>query len=242
MTVLAHLSDLHLDGGATRAARAARAVRYLCALPGHLDAVLITGDLTENGAAAEYAQVSEVLKPLHERFPVLVCPGNHDVSAVFAELLAPPRAAAVHGGAHILLADSSLPGVAHGRLSPATLEWLDARLASAPQTPAFVGFHHPPAALGIPFIDAIGLRDPSGLAAVLSRHRQVVAVLVGHAHAAVSTTFAGLPLLVAPGVVSTAVLPWENTETWSYQDANVSLMFHTYTDGVLATHVRSVPV
>lgn len=53
MTVLAHLSDLHLDGSATRASRASRVVPYLCGLPGAVDAVIITGDVTENGTAQD---------------------------------------------------------------------------------------------------------------------------------------------------------------------------------------------
>ncbi|MDM4721536.1 metallophosphoesterase [Micromonospora sp. WMMA1363] len=240
MTVLAHLSDLHLDGSPERAGRARRVVSYLCDLAGPLDAVVITGDLADSGTAAEYTQVSDVLRPLHDRFPVLMCPGNHDVTPVFAEYLVPPQSAAVYGGVQILLADSSVPGADDGLLSPSALQWLDARLDAAPETPALVGFHHPPAALSIPFVDAIGLRNPAALATVLSRHPQVAGVLAGHAHAAVSTTFAGVPLLVAPGVVSAAVLPWERANAWSYQQDCVSLMFHVLTAGVITTHVRTV--
>lgn len=242
MTILAHLSDLHLDGTATRASRASRVVSYLCGLPGAVDAAIITGDVTENGTAEEYAQVRKVLKPLHGHLPVLMCPGNHDVAPVFAEHLAPRRSAAVHGGVQILLADSSVVGVDHGLLSPSSLEWLDTRLTAAPEVPALVALHHPPGVLGIPVIDAIGLRNPSALAAVLSRHPQVVAVVAGHAHAAVFTTFAGVPLLVAPGVVSTAALPWERANPWSYQDDSVSLLFHTYIAGTFTTHVRTMSI
>ncbi|MGL4175040.1 MAG: metallophosphoesterase [Dermatophilaceae bacterium] len=242
VTALIHLSDLHLDGSAERADRAGRVVSYLCDLPGTLDAVVITGDLTESGTAEEYAQVREVLKPLRDRLPVLMCPGNHDVASVFAEHLGPPQLAAVHGGIHILLMDSSVPHADDGLLSPSALAWLDAQLAAAPETPALVGFHHPPVALGIPFVDAIGLRNAAALAAVLARHPQVAAVLAGHAHLAVSTRFAGLPLVVAPGVVSTAALPWERAHTWSYQDECLSLMIHTYTMGLFRTVVRALAI
>ncbi len=240
MTVVAHLSDLHLDGSADRGARARRVVSYLGGLPGSLDAVLVTGDLAQHGTAPEYEQVREVLEPLRDRFPVLVCPGNHDVASAFAEHLAPLRSEGVHGGLQILLADSSVPDAHDGLLSPSTLAWLDSRLAAAPETPALIGFHHPPLPLGIPFVDEIGLRNPAALATVLSRHPQVAAVLVGHAHAAVSTTFADVPLLVSPGVVSTANLPWEHAEDWSHQDDCVSLMFHTFDQRVLTSHVRTL--
>jgi hypothetical protein len=46
------------------------------------------------------------------------------------------------------------------------------------------------------------------LAAVIEGRPNVAAVLCGHAHQPISTTFAGTPLVVAPGVVSTLRLPW----------------------------------
>ena len=52
-------------------------------------------------------------------------------------------------------------------------------------------------------MDPIRLLDGDALAAVLDRHSHVVATLVGHAHTMGATTFAGRPLLIGGGVVST---------------------------------------
>ncbi|WP_307624949.1 hypothetical protein [Streptomyces turgidiscabies] len=80
--------------------------------------------------------------------------------------------------------------------------------------------HHPPIALGLPSVDAIRLNHPERLERVLRRHDQVKAVLVEHAQAA-SAVFAGLPPVVAPGVVSTLMTPSELVlpEEWSEDDA-----------------------
>ncbi|MEU6662618.1 phosphodiesterase [Streptomyces sp. NPDC046821] len=252
--VLAHLSDLHLDGTPETAERTRRAVSHLVGLPGTVDAVLITGDIADRGTEAEYRQAREVLAPLHERFPVLMCPGNHDSRGAYREVLlggggadaaeAPVNEARDIAGARVLMCDSSIPGRSEGLLSPETLRWLDDELAAAPDRPAFVALHHPPVPLGLPYIDRIGLREPDALARVIERHPHVVAVLCGHAHTAAATTFAGRPLLCAPGIISTALMPWEQgpNDAWKTHDAPPSLTFHLYDHerDHLTSHVRVV--
>ncbi|MGW7051068.1 phosphodiesterase [Streptomyces sp. NPDC054887] len=249
MTVLAHLSDLHLDGSPRSAARVRRAVEYLAGLTGVVDAVLITGDIADRGTEREYRQAVEALAPLHERHQVLLCPGNHDARPEFREVLlggrpgtAPVNQVRDIGGVRILMCDSSVPGRSEGLLEPQTLRWLEETLAAAPDRPAFVAFHHPPVPLGVPYIDRIGLREPQELADVLARHDQVAAVLCGHAHTAAATVFAGLPLLCAPGIASTALLPWEQgpEDSWKTHDAPLALTFHWYEEGRLTSHVRAL--
>ncbi|MCJ0873504.1 phosphodiesterase [Streptomyces sp. AP-93] len=249
MTVLAHLSDLHVDGTPESAERTRRVVAHLTGLPGTVDAVLITGDIVDRGTEEEYRQARELLAPLRARHPVLMCPGNHDSRPEFREVLLGGSAGGgpvneVHeiGGVRILLCDSSIPGKSEGSLEPETLRWLDDTLAAAPDRPAFVALHHPPVELGLPYIDRIGLLEPERLAEVLGRHGQVAAVLCGHAHTAAATTFAGLPLLCAPGVASTALMPWEQgpQQSWKTYGSPPSLTFHLYLDGRLTSHVRSV--
>ncbi|MFF8291606.1 phosphodiesterase [Streptomyces sp. NPDC016309] len=248
MTVLAHLSDLHLDGTEESAERTRRAVAHLTGLPGRVDAVLITGDITEHGTEAEYRRVREALAPLHERHRVLMCPGNHDDREAYRRVLlggrgtAPVNEVGVAGGVRVLMCDSSVPGRPEGLLGPETLAWLDGTLAAAPERPAFVALHHPPVDLGLPYIDRIGLRDPEDLEQVLARHPQVAAVLCGHAHTAAATTFAGRPLVCAPGIASTALMPWEQgpDDSWKTHGTPPSLTFHLYEGGRLTSHVRTV--
>ncbi|WP_338898159.1 phosphodiesterase [Streptomyces sp. TG1A-60] len=248
MTVLAHLSDLHLDGTEESAERTRRAVSHLTGLPGTVDAVLVTGDVADRGTVAEYRQAVELLAPLYERHEVLLCPGNHDARAQYREVLlggggtAPVNEVRDVAGVRVLMCDSSVPGRSEGLLEPVTLDWLDDALAAAPDRPAFVAFHHPPAPLGLPYIDRIGLRGPDALAEVLRRHTHVAAVLCGHAHTAATTSFAGRPLLCAPSIASTALMPWEQGPgaSWKTHGGPVGLTFHLYEEGRLTSHVRMV--
>ncbi|TYK45383.1 metallophosphoesterase [Actinomadura decatromicini] len=242
MLVFAQISDTHLDGGDHRAERAARVMAHLDGLP--LDAVLVTGDVADHGEAAEYEQAVEALASRHR---VLACPGNHDARAPYRTgLLGEPpsddpidRAHTV-AGTVFAMCDSTIPGRGDGFLADETLAWLDERLAADPDAPAFVCFHHPPVPVGIPYVDEIRQSGEERLAAVVERHPQVVALLCGHAHTAAATTFAGRPLLVAPGVVSTLRLPGEAGAV-ADETAPPGFALHVLDDdGRLTTHFRTV--
>lgn len=113
------------------------------------------------------------------------------------------------GGATILMCDSSIPRRDDGYLADETIDWMDRTLGEEPEAPAFICFHHPPVILHTPLVDGIRQNGEDRLAKLIRRHSRVVAVLCGHAHTSAVSMFAGRPLLVAPGVVSTLLLPWE---------------------------------
>ena len=244
MIVIGHLSDIHIDGSERSMQRARRVTRYLAGLPVPVDVVLATGDLADHGAAAEYEGVRDVLDiPV----PVLVCPGNHDVREPFRKVLlgepasdAPINRAHRVAGAFFAMCDSSVPGADDGYLADETLDWLDAELTSAADLPAFVCFHHPPVVLGQPFIDRIRQSGAERLSDVVGWHPNVVALLCGHAHTPAASTFAGRPLLVAPGVASTLMLPFEGDTLLDY-DQPTLIAFHILDDDRrLTTHYRVV--
>ncbi|GAA1707077.1 metallophosphoesterase [Fodinicola feengrottensis] len=249
MIVIAHLSDVHIDGDARSVERTRAVMTYLENLAYDLDVVLVTGDIADHGLPSEYEQARKLLTSRH---PVLICPGNHDERAAFREhLLGQPGSAEPvnqvfeAAGFAVVLCDSSVPGKDDGYLQDETLEWLDGVLAGIPDDrPVLVGFHHPPVPLNTPYVDGIRQYGEQRLADLASRHRNIVAFLCGHAHTPAVTTFASRPLLVAPGVVSTLKFPWESQEgPDDHVDLRLppSLAFHILDDeGRLTTHYRTV--
>ncbi|UOZ11107.1 metallophosphoesterase [Amycolatopsis sp. WQ 127309] len=246
--IIAHLSDLHLDDGPRAEERVAAVMAYLDGLA--VGAVVVTGDIADHGAAAEYARAAELLK---HPAPVLVCPGNHDVRAAFRTGLldlpasdAPIDLAREVDGVLFAMCDSTIPGRGAGYLADETLTWLDGVLSGG-DGPAFVAFHHPPVEVGLPLVDGIRQTGEERLAAVLARHPRVVALLAGHVHTGASTTFAGVPLRIAPGVVSTSLLPVEpgGDRGWDEggpleHDRPPSLLLHAlHDDGRVTTHHRT---
>ncbi|QNP64628.1 phosphodiesterase [Streptomyces genisteinicus] len=250
--LLAHISDLHLDGDARATDRAARTVAYLNSLTRQPDAVLVTGDIADHGAPEEYALAADLLSRLSS--PYVTCPGNHDDRTAYREVLlgeAPGTASGENpvnrlhlvGGRALLMCDSTIPGEDAGLLGDETLDWLASTLDGLGDTPALPAFHHPPAVIHHPYLDSTNLTDADRLAEVLEGRTNVPAVLTGHAHTPAATTFAGRPLLIAPGVVSTVRLPWEPGDTLTDREAPPAVAFHILDgqDSRVMTHFRFVP-
>ncbi|MDI3402288.1 phosphodiesterase [Streptomyces cavernicola] len=248
MLVLAQISDLHLDGTPRATERAERVMDRLRGLHARVDALLVTGDIADHGTEDEYEEAARILQA---PFPVLTCPGNHDVRARYRKALlgladaqrpdAPVNSVHRIGGAAVLMCDSSIPGRDDGLLAPETYAWIDATLDDlGAELPTLLAFHHPPVALHHPLPDAYPLRQPDALADLLDRRPQVKGVVTGHAHSPGATVFAGRPLVVGPGVTWTLQLPWESPEV-ADRAADPGLAFHVLDDeGRLLTHFRSV--
>lgn len=243
--LLAQISDLHLDGGERATHRATRVMEYLRALPRPVDALLVTGDIADHAAEAEYEEAARILAA---PFPVLACPGNHDARPAYRKAFlgeapeeGPVNRVHLIAGAAVLMCDSTIPGRDEGRLDAETLGWIDTTLGALPDgVPALIAFHQPPVELHHPLPDSGRLEEPERLAGLLDAHPRVVAVLTGHAHTAAASTFAGRPLVVGPAVTWTLRMPWEGADPADH-DQPPGLAFHVLgEDRRLTTHFRVV--
>ena len=216
--LIAQLSDPHIGTGAgflggrmNTELALRRAVSHVAAMDPTPDLVLLTGDLTEHGSAAEYALVADALAPLS--MPVYAVPGNHDDSRVARDALhrcmpvasdAPDGACCYQfrlGELHLVALDTVVPGRSHGALEPLQLAWLARTLEACRRQPVLIFMHHPPLPTGIEAMDACSLMAGSDELSVLVRqHGAVQGVLCGHLHRAVQMQFGGAPLHVAPSV------------------------------------------
>lgn len=248
--LVAHLSDTHLAGplAGPPAAALRQAVGRVRALTPRPDCVVITGDLADHGAAAEYAQLRDLLAPMD--LPVHLVVGNHDDRDAFREAFPDLRPSPLPGGSvcsavdypglRLLVCDSLRPGRTDGRLGGEQLAWLDAELGRAPDTPAVVCLHHPPIRTGIVAMDRIGLEDAPDLAAVLGRHRQVVRVLAGHLHRPVTGSVAGTIVSVAPSTHRQVYLNLRPDAPGAFVDEPAAFLLHQLDGGDCVTHLAPV--
>ncbi len=209
--LIAQITDFHVTvSGArvgdidTRAAFTALVAR-LAALRPQPDLLLVSGDLAEAGVDDEYAFVRSGLESL--RIPFLAVPGNHDLRAPMRRVLGGSTGQA---GDHLCLdgsfdslriigLDTLVEGRAHGALDAARLAWLDAQLAAGEGQPLLIFMHHPPFATGLKAMDDIGLtQGREAFAALLRGRTDVVGILCGHVHRAISGMFAGHRTFIAP--------------------------------------------
>lgn len=189
------------------------------------DLVLCTGDLTSTATVEEFERARDVLRPVTERFPFLVIPGNHDVytrgsvgrfATWFGEWANGGEFPFVRhvDGLDVVAVDVVRPDfLSRGLVATPQLERLDALLGVG-DAPALVLVHYPLRGRhGAPYGPTTrALANAAELEEVLLRHERVRAVLHGHEHHGFRTEIsrgAGrAPLLVLdPGASGYAHLP-----------------------------------
>jgi 3',5'-cyclic-AMP phosphodiesterase len=222
------------------------AVESVRRLPDPPDAVLMSGDLAENGADAEYEIVREFLSQLG--VPVYVLPGNHDNRDTLrrqfdlpGQIGAPVQYAVDLGPLRLVVLDSTCPGEDWGELDAVRLRWLDGELAAAPDQVTVVALHHPPVSTGNVGWDEIGLRsaDRRALGDVLQRHPQVRRVVAGHVHRAMTSELAGRAVFVVPSTYAQTRLKFSSHELEMTAEP-LGFAVHALRDGDLVSHVQPV--
>lgn len=165
----------------------------------HIDLVLATGDLSQDGTVASYQAFREASDRLDA--PKRWLPGNHDevremaIAARQSDVL---EAITDIGGWRVTMLDSSVSGSVPGYLEDKQLQLLVQALSEAPDRHHLVCLHHHPVPIGAAWMEPIGLRNPEALFSVLDRFPQTRAVLWGHVHQVFDQPRAGLRLMASP--------------------------------------------
>ena len=249
-TLLVQLSDLHVggdEGGLDPIPRLEAVIESVRSLPNRPDAALISGDLTDDGAAAGYRVAREMLARLE--VPLHVLPGNHDDRAGLREAFDLPGAGAEPvnysvrvGELRVVVLDSIVPGQDPGDFPPGQLRWLDRELAAEPQAPTLLALHHPPLATGIPEWDAINLSasQREALAEVVGRHPRLVGITGGHLHRVAASVLAARPVFAAPSTYWQVRPDFEEGDEYRVVDAP-GFAIHALRHGELYSQAESVP-
>ena len=248
-TLLVQLSDLHIGGdenGMDPVPRLEAVLDAVRSLPNRPDAVLVSGDLTDDGAEAGYRLARELLTRIGA--PLYVIPGNHDDRARIREGFAlpgvgddPVNYSVEVGGLRLVAFDSIVPGQDPGDFPPEQLRWLDEELGAEPEVPTLLALHHPPLTTGVPEWDEINLlaAQREALAGVTVRHPQLRAIVGGHLHRVAVSTLAGCPVLCAPSTYWQVRPNFERDEVHTLDTPGFAI--HVLRDSELSSQVESVP-
>jgi Icc protein len=249
-TLLAQLSDLHIGGnenGVDPVPRLEAVVEAVRSLPNRVDAVLVSGDLTDDGAEQGYALARELLRRLDA--PLHVLPGNHDDRGCLRAAFAlpgqgdePVNYSVEVGELRLVVFDSIVPGQDPGRYDPEQLRWLDSELRAQPEQPTLLAMHHPPLATGIPEWDAINLEPGQRevLARVVARHPQLRVIVGGHLHRIAASVLGGCPVVSVPSTYL-QVRPNFHRDEVEWVDPP-GFAVHALRDGELASQIQAVPL
>jgi len=205
-----HLSDTHLmaagalhQGLVDTTAALGHVLESLHGL-GPLDAVVVSGDVSDDGTVASYETARDLVGDFaarHGAVPVFAM-GNHDQAEGFTRVLGPARSVHDVDGLRIVVLDSSVPGRGYGALAGEQLDGLRAELAVPAPRGSVVVVHHGPVPAPTVLHEALELQAPHELLAALEG-TDVRAVLCGHYHHPFLRVLpSGVLVSVAPGVAN----------------------------------------
>jgi 3',5'-cyclic AMP phosphodiesterase CpdA len=244
--LICQLTDLHVRPVGKPANRVSetnmfteRAFRAVARLTPRPNVVVITGDLTECGLEAEYANLDHLIRKFLP-VPVFVIPGNHDRRDNFRERLrhlpgvtSDPRYVQYtveDYPVRLVMLDTLVPSAGHGELNAEQLEFLDRSLAAAPDRPTIIAMHHPPFACGIAHMDRINLRNSAAFAEVIVRHKQVERIICGHHHRPIVARVGHAIASIAPSVAHQVQMTLDPHDAGAFIFEPPAFQLHRWTD------------
>ena len=217
------------------------------------DAVVITGDLVNEGRPSQYEHLRQLLTPLSTEpsIALYLMPGNHDHRGAMREAFADHAELGTDGPCdytvdigplRLVALDTLVDGRPGGDLSESQLAWLDEQLADAPSRPTLLALHHPPFRTGIGHMDAMGLEvgAAAALEEIVARHPQVERVICGHVHRSISRRWAGTIAATAPGVAHAVVFDVRPGAPSAWNEEPPAITLHHWDGQTLVTHQRAI--
>lgn len=254
--LIAQISDLHIsfDGQniyeqVDSLAHLKQTVESLNGFKPSIDAVIISGDLADDGSSSAYELMFTELNKLN--MPFFIVPGNHDSRTVLRPYLENNHPLA--NGEYlnwmledypinIIGLDSLVEGEAFGLLASESLDFLERCLCKQKTKPTMVVLHHPPFDSGIEFMDEIKLKNPQEFEALISEHKQVIRVSCGHLHRGMQTSFAHSLLTVCPSTSHQMPLALDGLQVEArFTQEPPQFLLHKYSNGKLITHQLPIP-
>lgn len=213
-----------------------------------LDFVLLTGDLVHEGDADEYRYLKMLLDNCFGDISVYPVLGNHDRTAAFHEGyegndggIAPLYYTKEHDGLQIIVLDSSVgcgENKHSGQFDEEQFVFLEKALTKEMSRGHIIAFHHPAFDhKADPLVKAFGVAGAERLGEII-QGKNVLAVLSGHTHENINTTFYGVPAYTAESTAFGVALD----EKGMYMTSAAGFNICTVTAGGLRVENRTYPV
>ncbi|KXF80348.1 3',5'-cyclic-AMP phosphodiesterase [Enterovibrio coralii] len=202
------------------------------------DAIIATGDLSQDHTAESYQRFVDGIARWSQ--PCYWLPGNHDYQQEMKKVLEQStleRCEHVLVGEHwqLIMLDSQVPGVPHGRLSGEQLALLENTLRDNPERHTLILLHHHPLPAGSAWLDQHKLHNQDEFWAVVAKYDTVKGVVCGHIHQALDTQHQERRVMAAP---STCIQFQPNSDDFALDLTNPGWReIALHADGTISTTV-----
>ena len=255
MTTILQISDTHIvpegalvSGRLETAHSLARLVTRITSIRnqiGPIDAVLVSGDLSDDGSAESYNRFKALMAPLD--LPLMVIPGNHDarepMRAAFADLLSKTGQldwVRQVGNLTLIGLDTLVEGTGKGTLSAQSLAFLADALATAKNAPVLLALHHPPFPSGIGFMDDIGLTNRAEFCEIIANYQGTLRIVCGHIHSMMVVDCAGHIAISAPSPCSTFAYDLRTDAPVGFMTQEDGFLVHKWDAGFQSVRIGMV--
>lgn len=195
-----------LTQGINMRTRLTSAVDHINELHSDAEFCIISGDMVNQEADADYDALKEHLQRL--KIPYFTMMGNHDDRLSHKKLFNLPencmdefiQYSIVTDEGLMICLDTHKSGEVAGEFCQKRLDWLKQTLDNAGDVPVFMFMHHPPMNLGLPIMDIIKNDNGEQLLDLIGQYSQVKYLFIGHVHRAIGGTVRGIPFSTMKGI------------------------------------------
>jgi len=203
------------------------------------DALLLTGDLSQDETPESYDALCGLLAPIRGA-PAYAIPGNHEDIAHMRSRLGRADIAVLQdaflGPWRIIMANSRVPGQVHGEIGADQTRSLKSRVEET-EDHVLIAVHHPPLPVDSVWLDALRCIDGESMLAEIAGPK-VKAVVCGHVHQVFATAWRDTAILTTP---STCVQFKPGAKEFAIDDAPPGYrVFLLEDDGQWSTEVKRV--
>ncbi|MDP2571823.1 phosphodiesterase [Vibrio penaeicida] len=211
---------------------------------GEIDAVIVTGDISDKGDLSSYEVFKSIIDQL--QLPYFLIPGNHDKREPLRQCFHQHQYMSQSGEINwvqplddfmIIGLDSTIPNKGEGELTQDTLSFLSDALNSQPDKPALVALHHPPFMSGIPFMDNIRLNNSESFARVIEQASQDVRIICGHLHNSIVCDIGGSTVISSPAIASTFLTDYRENAQVGFVKSTGGYMVHDWDNGFRSSFI-----
>ncbi|MDI1302375.1 MAG: 3',5'-cyclic-AMP phosphodiesterase [bacterium] len=206
----------------------------------HIDVILATGDLSQDGTQVAYQRFSRHLERL--RAPSYWLQGNHDLTDPIVNVLGGRSHLSPclieQGPWRIIMLNSSVEHEVPGSFQPSELEFLRSALEQTRGCHTMVCLHHHPLPMDCAWLDTQVVSNAADFWAVMDDFDHVRALIWGHVHQESDRMRRGVRLMSVP---STCVQFKPNSHDFAIDDMSPGYRwFDLYPDGRIDTVVSRV--
>jgi len=246
---IAQLSDTHirkpgipLFNGVDSNTQLQKAIDWLLSDQLSINAVVISGDLTQDGLVEEYQHLRQLLTPLAKQMPIYLALGNHDHFENFMQVFSDyPGIAQTRvqdalqyrvkiGNYQILILDSLEAGNDQGHLNPQRLDWLNQQLQSTTDKTVIV-IHHPMIDVGNPLMDDMHVFESEAFGQIVEKHQHIELILCGHIHRTIFGKFKQVPVIIGPSTAHQYPINVTHASAKILSKEAPGFLIHTCIDG-----------